>query len=114
MITKTTVKLDGLRHEMFHVCGMVDAAFIEIAVKPAVLTSALDSHADRPTSLHIKGLACDFRTRHISITHAQEILAWLKVHLDPLGYDSILESDHLHVEFQPKGNECLFRCEGNA
>jgi hypothetical protein len=64
-----------------------------------VITSANDGkHMDG--SLHYQGKALDFRTWTLNgremMVHAQ-----LKRELGDQ-YDTILEKDHIHIEFQPK------------
>lgn len=108
MLVKHSVKIDGFKPQMMFACGMVELAYRHIAGVTAVLTSALDSHDDRPASLHLKGLAADFRTRTITLEQARAIETLLKVMLGPLGYDVQLEDDHLHVEYDPKPGENLF------
>lgn len=65
-----------------------------------VITSALDSE-HRVGSLHYVGLALDYRTRHIP---AEQLITIADTIRQRLGeqFDVVLESDHLHVEFQPK------------
>lgn len=65
-----------------------------------VITSANDSKHG-PNSLHYKGQALDLRTRHINGQGLQLVVDKLK---EALGsqFDVVLESDHLHLEWQPK------------
>ena len=70
-----------------------------------VVTSGNDSpHMDG--SLHYKNLAIDFRTGHswetplMSEEEAREIRDELKARLG-LGFDVVLEKDHLHCEYDP-------------
>ncbi len=65
-----------------------------------VVTSLNDSKHSR-TSLHYVGQAADLRTRHMPLEVAKDIVEELKNSL-PDEYDIILESDHIHVEWQPK------------
>ncbi len=65
-----------------------------------VITSICDGlHSSK--SKHYEGNAFDCRTKHLSMTKAANIAATLQ---DRLGdeYDVVLESDHLHVEFDPE------------
>jgi hypothetical protein len=65
-----------------------------------VITSSNDSRHTR-TSLHYNGCAVDLRTRHVQeptrISIADEIGAALNQ-----DFDVILESDHIHIEWQPR------------
>ena len=65
-----------------------------------VITSASDGKHG-PNSLHYKGQALDLRTRHINGQGLQLVVDKLK---EALGsqFDVVLESDHIHVEFDPK------------
>lgn len=64
-----------------------------------IITSALEGKHS-PTSLHPKGLAYDFRTRHLSEGSKKALVDWLKEYLGE-SFDVILEKDHLHVEYDP-------------
>ena len=65
-----------------------------------VITSASDGKHG-PNSLHYNGQALDLRTRHINGQGLQLVVDKLK---EALGsqFDVVLESDHMHVEFDPK------------
>ncbi len=63
------------------------------------ITSGLDSlHGEG--SLHPEGLAEDYRTRDVAPSDLARMVSTLKARLGSL-YDVVLESDHLHVEFDP-------------
>ena len=71
-----------------------------------VITCGNDSHEDRPGSLHPSGRALDFRTRHLPMIDKIEVHKAIK---EALGeqWDVLLEnvakdSEHIHVEFDPK------------
>jgi len=68
-------------------------------------TSGDDSHAHRPKSLHNTGMAVDLGIRAIPATTLGAIVRDLTRILDPQGYDVVPESDHVHVEHQPKEAE---------
>ena len=67
-----------------------------------VLTSGIDGH-HMINSLHYDGLAYDFRTRDLAKTNQQWWARRCQSQLGP-DFQVILEADHLHVEFQPKGD----------
>lgn len=58
------------------------------------------SHA--PGSLHYVGLAEDYRTHDVALSHLRDMVADVRQRLGS-DYDVVLESDHLHIEFDPKG-----------
>lgn len=68
--------------------------------KNMVITSANDGK-HKEGSLHYKNLALDIRTRHLEKDEIQIVLNYLR---NKLGgdYDVILESDHIHIEYDPK------------
>ncbi len=104
MRAKAGVSLDGLREQTWYLLGFVDAATVLLAGREAVVTSARDSH-DGKASLHNEGLAADFRTRDVATDLTRALRHFLKAHLDPHGFDTVLESDHLHIEYDPKLGE---------
>ena len=100
----------GFEFPIVFAAGVVQAVFSGYG-QDVILTSGTDSHLNRPTSLHNKGLAADFRTRHIVPATLTLIVDELTKLLDPLGFDVILETTppHLHVEYQPKAGESWIR-----
>lgn len=74
-------------------------AFNEVGAD-AIITSAIDSKHGNG-SLHYVGHALDFRTKHIEKAQASLVADIMAIALGD-DYDVVLESDHLHCEFQPK------------
>lgn len=70
--------------------------------KEMVITSANDGK-HKENSLHYKNLALDIRTRHLEKDEIQIVLNYLRTKLGG-DYDVILESDHIHVEYDPKSS----------
>ena len=71
-----------------------------------VLTSGNDSHEDKPNSKHHTGEALDFRTRHVPVVDKTLVHQAVQTALGPQ-WDVLLENvgkdtEHLHVEFDPK------------
>ena len=65
-----------------------------------VITSSTDSEHD-PRSLHYVGKAVDLRTRHLS--ESQIVFVVEKVNeLLNADFDVVRESDHIHIEYDPK------------
>lgn len=63
------------------------------------VTSGTDS-VHSSNSLHYQGLAEDYRTSGIPTTTLNSMLVQVRLKLGNR-YDVILESDHLHVEYDP-------------
>ena len=70
------------------------------------VTSANDSkHGDK--SLHYEGNALDFRTHDFTANKlylVQEVKSSLGIHFDVVLEGVGTANEHLHVEYQPKGN----------
>ena len=64
-----------------------------------VITSAFDGE-HKPGSLHYEGKALDYRTRDIPKLSRERFAKDVAERLPP-GYDVVLESTHLHVEYDP-------------
>jgi len=66
------------------------------------ITSVIDGK-HRPNSLHYSGLAFDLRTRHLKTEDGvKNVAAEIR---GALGreYDVVVEKDHIHIEYDPKG-----------
>lgn len=98
---KHTAGLAGMQPEL--VPAMIVAAELlrELGFD-CVVTSITDSQ-HKGASLHYVGYALDLRTRHIPAEQHEAIRAELAARLGPQ-YDIILETDHIHLEYQPKSN----------
>lgn len=95
---KPGVKLIGLQPEM----ALAGLVIYTVMAKygPVVITSVMDG-VHMKGSLHYEGKALDLRTNHMQ---ADQIAAAVEDLKKQLGseFDVILESDHIHAEFQPK------------
>lgn len=108
MYTKPGVISYGLRSEMWFALGAIEMLYRLKGPGEPTITSGLDG-THSPKSLHYTGYAVDIRTRNLSKQQAQEIYDLLRRHLDPLGFDTVLEPDHIHVEFDAKKGESIFQ-----
>ena len=101
MIFKETVTKQGVQPAVWYCCGIADVIY-RTHGHHLVVTSMTDSHDDRPASLHLKGLAVDFRTRDLAPDTIKAIHGELVNILNPIGFDVVLESNHIHAEWDPK------------
>jgi len=98
---KEGVSVSGLRPEILLAWDIADQVYEDYGVDECWLTSGQDSR-HKWGSLHFVGLAIDLRTRNIpDNTLKGSITIMTRKHLGKQ-YDVVLESDHLHIEFQPK------------
>jgi hypothetical protein len=97
---KQGVDISKLSPQMAIAANIATWCFIEESYH-TVITSACDGkHGDN--SLHYFGDAMDLRIRHIPAAETvSRIMVKLKENLGD-NYDVVLESDHIHVEYQPK------------
>lgn len=92
--------MGGVRPEIL-LAAMICKPVVEHFGVPFVITSLLDGKHS-PNSFHYKGLAMDFRTREISTpAKKQQLRDRCAMALGP-EFDVVLESDHMHVEFDPR------------
>jgi hypothetical protein len=88
----------SVQPQIFHAIT-VAAMVYAVAKTPLVVTSLMDGkHSQR--SLHYKGLAVDLRIWNLNAPVEQVVTALRSA----LGedYDVVLESDHIHVEYDPE------------
>ena len=78
----------------------IDSVSIASIGREAIITTARDGEHSR-TSLHYRGRALDLRTR--DLTESQKTL-YRDSLAEALGddWDVVLETTHIHVEFDPK------------
>jgi len=113
MNLKRGVKKEGVQPPMWFALGVAQKVYKQLAQKDLVVTSLADSHEKRPKSLHNQGLGADLRTRGLSAVVAASVAKQLGEDLDPLGFDVVLEPDHIHIEYDLKNGQAWLR-EGAA
>jgi len=94
---KIGVRLFGLRPEMVLAAQVVNAVYETSGDLQCIITSASDG-THRAGSLHYVGAALDFR---LPAGSALGVVAQIKQRLGE-DFDVVLESDHVHIEWQPK------------
>ena len=100
MLKKLGVNTEALSPHITSRFGVVDHIFLKHAGREAIITSGNDSQ-HMIKSLHYKGRAIDLRTKDLTDKIKIKIVEDLRKTLGP-DYDVILESTHIHVEFDPK------------
>lgn len=104
---KHSVDSSDVRHMTWYAVGYA-AAVADLLGIPAVTVTSMRDGRHGPNSRHYAGLAVDLRTRHLTPEQKAEWLATLRANLDPQGFDTVLESNHLHIEYDPKEGEPEF------
>jgi len=99
MLKSDDVELKDLAPQLALALIMANEVYDEYGID-MVVTSANDSNHSG-TSLHYSGQAVDLRTRTANSGDRQDIRDKVKAKLN-VDFDVILESDHIHLEYQPK------------
>ena len=99
LIIKEGVKIVGLKPEALLAINIAFHVYKKYGVDCVITEITGGAHGT--ASLHYVGLAFDLRTRDFNVSDLERVKAELK---EALGseFDVVLESDHLHLEWQPK------------
>ena len=103
MRIKRGVDASEVKHQIWFAIGFTEAGCQLNDLGWVVVTSLRDG-VHGPNSLHPKGLAVDIRSRDMG-AKLPDVFRLLRIHLEPLGFDCVLEIDHIHIEFDPKTGE---------
>jgi hypothetical protein len=100
---KEGVSIKGIKPELMFGLIIADAAYKTRGVDMVVTAIMNGKHSEK--SLHYKGLAADLRTKWTGLT--RQLFDVTRIALEPIGFDVVLEdeggeSEHLHLEYQPK------------
>lgn len=96
---KPGVRIIGLRPEIM-LAVQVAASVYDKFGYDCVITSGTDGSHSRG-SLHYAGQAVDLRTWIVNVEHRRPIRDEIAAALGG-DFDVVLESNHIHVEYQPK------------
>lgn len=101
---KMGVNVEGVQPETWYALGIAERVY-RAHNQILVVTSLTDGVHPDGRNIHGNGLAADLRTRDILPDTKTAVFNHLKEILDPMGYDVVVEGDHIHLEYDPKGNE---------
>lgn len=101
MKIKPGVSLLGLQPQM--IIAVIAANDIWAGLDQELVITSCTDGVHRKGSLHYKGLALDLRTRDFSDADKEKAFAELAEALGQ-AYDTVLESTHIHVEWDPETN----------
>jgi hypothetical protein len=101
---KEGVSFKGLQPQMLIALQVVEEEFGRMSLDTMITSGSDGEHMKG--SLHGKGLALDFRTKHASGI-MKGIYLGIQKRLAPIGFDILWEKptlpeEHLHVEYDPK------------
>lgn len=99
MRLKPGVLLAHLTPQMVLAAVVVNQVYHERGLLCTITSGSDGTHS--ANSLHYSGNALDFRTRDVIHSDRAILAAEIKARLGE-NYDVVLESDHLHVEHDPK------------
>ena len=100
LTVKKGVSLRKVAPQMVLAAVVVDGIYTRFGVEECCITSG-DDGQHGANSLHPEGKALDFRTRTIPESYRHGVRACTDAALGG-DYDVVLESDHMHVEYDPK------------
>lgn len=95
---KKGVDVLGLSPAMALGCLVVAGVYEELNLD-CVITSCCDGKHGHH-SHHYKGMAIDFRTRHVPEWQLPKLVRLLKESLEEQ-FQVVLEKDHIHIEYDP-------------
>ena len=107
LLKDSTVSIAGICPQIVLALQVADAAMGEVGVA-CIVTSACEPWAHHSsTSLHYSGAAVDIRTKHLPDTGTKlqvehGIADALGIDFDVVLEDLDGESEHIHIEWQPK------------
>ena len=100
MRLKAGVQWSRMDPSMEHAWDVLERVTREVCKRDGIITSARDGkHSGN--SLHYDGKACDIRTRDLGHELTTKYAAALVTALGA-DYDVVVESDHIHLEYDPK------------
>lgn len=97
---KPGVKIAGLKPEMQIALDYAEEVY-ETFNHTLIITEALAETGHVKNSRHYTGHAIDIRIWNLG-ADLHRIFGRLLKGLEPMGFDIVLENDHIHIEYDPK------------
>lgn len=101
MLLKIGVNTSGVQAPTWYAVGVFDGLYVGHGCE-LVVTSLTDGIHPDLKNIHGRGFAADLRIASIPPSVIESIVARAKEMLFPKGFDVVLETDHIHVEYDPK------------
>jgi hypothetical protein len=99
LLIKQGVRITGIRPELLIAVMAAERVYNE-AGHDLTLTACIDGR-HMAGSLHYSGQAVDVRTNDVPIAEVPKLVARIKACVGG-EFDVLFESNHIHIEFQPK------------
>lgn len=99
LFIKPGVRITGMRPEILLAAVAAERVYDKAGFEFTITACVDGKHTTG--SLHYAGAAIDIRTRHVPADKLPNILSQIKECL-AADFDVLRESDHIHIEFQPK------------
>jgi len=100
MKLKPEVKLTRLSSQAL--LAMLVAERVYKSLQLDFVVTSVNDGKHMPGSKHYQGDAFDCRTRHLNAEQQNLVVSDIRAKLPPSQFDVVLESDHIHIEFDPK------------
>lgn len=101
MLLKAGVNVAGVQPPTWYAVGVFEGLYAAHGCD-LVVTSLTDGVHPDVKNIHGRGFAADLRIAGIPPSVLGSIIEQAKAILFPLGFDVVLESDHVHCEYDPK------------
>ena len=102
MKIKDGVTMMGVKTELLIGLMVCDSVYSKYGEE--LVVTALTDGKHSATSLHYNGCAADLRTRYFEPSEVEFVAADIRERLT-VDFDVVVESDHIHLEFQPRYSE---------
>lgn len=99
---------DGLKPQLWFGLNVIGSLQKLLGGPDLTVTHTTDGVHAVTNSLHYSGAAADLRIYDVPAQIVQKVIELAKKVLSPLGFDVVLEKDHIHVEYDPKAGRTLW------